>query len=249
MPAKELKFDEAARHALKDGVDILASAVGATLGPRGRNVVLDKNYGPAVITKDGVTVAREIELSDRFENMGAQLVKAGRRAHQRDGRRRHDHRDRARAGDLQRRHARDRGRREPDGDPPRDRAGPAPGQRAAARPRLARRGQGDRGRRGRHRRQRPRHRRPHRRRHGEGRQGRRHHRRGRQVDRRRDRVRRRAADRARLGLAVLRLEPGSPGGGDRGPLHPHHGLQVPERPGTCCRSSRRRCRSPRTSWC
>ena len=75
MPAKELKFDEAARHALKDGVDILASAVGITLGPRGRNVVLDKNYGPAVITKDGVTVAREIELSDRFENMGAQLVK------------------------------------------------------------------------------------------------------------------------------------------------------------------------------
>ena len=75
MPAKALKFDEAARHALKDGVDILASAVGATLGPRGRNVVLDKNHGPAVITKDGVTVAREIELSDRFENMGAQLVK------------------------------------------------------------------------------------------------------------------------------------------------------------------------------
>ena len=73
--AKELKFDEEARHALKDGVDILANAVGVTLGPRGRNVVLDKNYGPAVITKDGVTVAREIELTDRFQNMGAQLVK------------------------------------------------------------------------------------------------------------------------------------------------------------------------------
>ena len=75
MASKELKFDEEARHALKDGVDILANAVGVTLGPRGRNVVLDKNYGPAVITKDGVTVAREIELTDRFQNMGAQLVK------------------------------------------------------------------------------------------------------------------------------------------------------------------------------
>ena len=75
MPAKQLKFDEDARHALRDGVDLLVGAVGVTLGPRGRNVVLDKNYGPAVITKDGVTVAREIELSNRFENMGAQLVK------------------------------------------------------------------------------------------------------------------------------------------------------------------------------
>ena len=75
MPAKELKFEESARHALRDGVDILAHAVGVTLGPRGRNVVLDKNYGPAVITKDGVTVAREIELDNRFQNMGAQLVK------------------------------------------------------------------------------------------------------------------------------------------------------------------------------
>ena len=75
MPAKDLRFEESARHALRDGVDVLARAVGVTLGPRGRNVVLDKNYGPAVITKDGVTVAREIELDDRFENMGAQLVK------------------------------------------------------------------------------------------------------------------------------------------------------------------------------
>ena len=75
MPAKTIKFDEDARRSLRAGVDILASAVGVTLGPRGRNVVLDKNYGPAVITKDGVTVAREIELTDRFQNMGAQLVK------------------------------------------------------------------------------------------------------------------------------------------------------------------------------
>ncbi len=75
MTAKTIKFDEDARRSLRAGVDILAGAVGVTLGPRGRNVVLDKNYGPAVITKDGVTVAREIELTDRFQNMGAQLVK------------------------------------------------------------------------------------------------------------------------------------------------------------------------------
>ena len=75
MPAKELKFDEDARRSLRAGVDLLADAVKVTLGPRGRNVVLDKSYGPAVITKDGVTVAREIDLKDRFHNMGAQLVK------------------------------------------------------------------------------------------------------------------------------------------------------------------------------
>jgi chaperonin GroEL len=75
MAAKELKFEEEARHALRDGVDVLANAVKVTLGPRGRNVVLEKSYGPATITKDGVTVAREIDLRDRFQNMGAQLVK------------------------------------------------------------------------------------------------------------------------------------------------------------------------------
>jgi chaperonin GroEL len=75
MPAKRLRFDEDARRELRHGVDILANAVKVTLGPRGRNVVLDKSYGPAVITKDGVTVAREIDLQDRFHNMGAQLVK------------------------------------------------------------------------------------------------------------------------------------------------------------------------------
>jgi chaperonin GroEL len=75
MPAKRLRFDEDARRELGHGVDILANAVKVTLGPRGRNVVLDKNYGPAVITKDGVTVAKEIDLPDRFHNMGAQLVK------------------------------------------------------------------------------------------------------------------------------------------------------------------------------
>ena len=74
MTAKTLRFEEDARRELLHGVDALANAVRVTLGPRGRNVVLDKSYGPATITKDGVTVAREIELSDRFHNMGAQLV-------------------------------------------------------------------------------------------------------------------------------------------------------------------------------
>jgi chaperonin GroEL len=75
MPAKIIRYDEDARRELRHGVDILANAVKVTLGPRGRNVVLDKSYGAPVITKDGVTVAREIELKDRFHNMGAQLVK------------------------------------------------------------------------------------------------------------------------------------------------------------------------------
>ena len=72
--AKELKFSEDARASLLRGVDILANTVKTTLGPKGRNVVLDKTYGSPLITNDGVTIAREIELADRFENMGAQLV-------------------------------------------------------------------------------------------------------------------------------------------------------------------------------
>jgi chaperonin GroEL len=75
MTAKQLLFDEYARRKLTDGVDALADAVKITLGPRGRNVVLAKKYGAPTITKDGVTVAREIELEDPFENMGAQLAK------------------------------------------------------------------------------------------------------------------------------------------------------------------------------
>src|SRR5947199_6780192 len=73
--AKQLLFDEAARHALKNGVDALADAVKITLGPKGRNVVLDKKYGAPTITNDGVTIAKEIELRNPFENMGAQLAK------------------------------------------------------------------------------------------------------------------------------------------------------------------------------
>ena len=75
MP-KLLSFDEDARRALESGVNKLADAVKVTLGPRGRNVVLSKSFGPPVITNDGVTIAREIDLSDPLENLGAQLVKS-----------------------------------------------------------------------------------------------------------------------------------------------------------------------------
>ena len=75
MAAKQLQFDEAARQALLRGVQKLARAVKATLGPSGRNVILDKKFGSPTITKDGVTVAKEIELADPYENMGAQLVR------------------------------------------------------------------------------------------------------------------------------------------------------------------------------
>ncbi|CAN5822594.1 chaperonin GroEL [soil metagenome] len=75
MAAKEMKFHEDARHAMLKGVNTLANAVRVTLGPKGRNVVLGKKFGSPVITKDGVTVAREIELEDRYENIGAQMVK------------------------------------------------------------------------------------------------------------------------------------------------------------------------------
>ena len=74
--AKEIKFDIEARDLLKNGVDKLANAVKITLGPKGRNVVIEKKFGAPQITKDGVTVAKEIELEDHFENTGAQLVKS-----------------------------------------------------------------------------------------------------------------------------------------------------------------------------
>ena len=75
MSAKDIKFGSEARNLMLDGVNILANAVKVTLGPKGRNVVLDKSFGAPVITKDGVTVAQEIELAGKFENMGAQMVK------------------------------------------------------------------------------------------------------------------------------------------------------------------------------
>jgi len=73
--AKQLAYDAEARSALKRGVDKVADAVRITIGPKGRNVVLDKKFGSPTITNDGVTIAKEIELEDAFENMGAQLVK------------------------------------------------------------------------------------------------------------------------------------------------------------------------------
>ena len=102
MSAKDVKFSQDARDSMLRGVDILANAVKVTLGPKGRNVVLEKSYGAPRITKDGVTVAKEIELEDKFENMGAQLVREVASKTSRRRRRRHDHRDRACASHRQR---------------------------------------------------------------------------------------------------------------------------------------------------
>ncbi|UYK76527.1 chaperonin GroEL [Xanthomonas sacchari] len=97
MAAKDIRFGEDARSRMVRGVNILANAVKATLGPKGRNVVLEKSFGAPTITKDGVSVAKEIELADKFENMGAQMVKevASKTS---ERRRRHHHRHRAGAG-------------------------------------------------------------------------------------------------------------------------------------------------------
>src|SRR5512138_3511865 len=75
MAAKEIRYDQKARESLLRGVNILADAVKVTLGPKGRNVILDRSFGAPTVTKDGVTVAKEIELEDKFENMGAQMVR------------------------------------------------------------------------------------------------------------------------------------------------------------------------------
>src|SRR5437868_6317229 len=73
--AKQIIFNEEARKALKKGIDTVADAVKITIGPRGRNVVLEKSYGSPMITNDGVSIAKEISLKDKFENMGAEIVK------------------------------------------------------------------------------------------------------------------------------------------------------------------------------
>jgi chaperonin GroEL len=75
MAAKDVRFGTDARGRMLSGIDMLAHAVQVTLGPKGRNVVIDKSYGAPRITKDGVTVAKEVELADKFENMGAQMVR------------------------------------------------------------------------------------------------------------------------------------------------------------------------------
>ncbi len=83
MAAKQLVFTEDARAKLKNGMDVVANAVATTLGPKGRNVAIDRKFGSPTITHDGVSVAKEIELSDPFENMGAQLLKRSRLQNQR----------------------------------------------------------------------------------------------------------------------------------------------------------------------
>ena len=86
MTAKELKFAHGAREGIARGVDILANAVRVTLGPKGRNVLIDRSFGAPRITKDGVTVAKELEFKDKFENMGAQMIRAvASRAHDHAG--------------------------------------------------------------------------------------------------------------------------------------------------------------------
>ena len=75
MSAKEVRFSDDARSRMANGVNVLANAVKVTLGPKGRNVVLEKSFGAPVVTKDGVTVAKEIELPNKFQNIGAQMVK------------------------------------------------------------------------------------------------------------------------------------------------------------------------------
>ena len=123
MAAKEVKFSADARERMLRGVDILADAVKVTLGPKGRNVVIEKSFGAPRITKDGVTVAKEIELADKFENMGAPDGARSGLEDQRPRRRRHDHGDRSRPVDRQgRRQGRGRGD-EPDGPQARRRHG------------------------------------------------------------------------------------------------------------------------------
>ena len=212
MAAKDVRFGENVRNRMVVGVNILANAVKVTLGPKGRNVVLERSFGAPTITKDGVSVAKEIELKDKFENMGAQMVKevasktsdvAGdgtttatvlaqsivtegmkyrRRRHESDG------------PEARHRQGRDRGHRRAQED-----------QQAVHDQQGNRAGRRDFGQR------RPLDRQDHRRCDGQGRQGRRDHGRGRQGSRERARARRRHAVRSRLHLAVLHQQSGQAG--------------------------------------
>ena len=110
MAAKIVKFKQDAREAIVRGVNILADAVTETLGPKGRNVVIDKSFGAPNVTKDGVTVAKEVELEDKFENMGRPDGEGSRQQDVRHRRRRHHHGHRAGAPDLRRRTEDGRGR-------------------------------------------------------------------------------------------------------------------------------------------
>ncbi len=221
MAHKELKYEEEARGALQAGVDAVANAVKVTLGPKGRYVVLDKKFGAPTITNDGVTIAREIEIEDVFENQGAQLVRevatatndvAG------DGTTtatllaqtivRHGPQERRR-------------RRQPARPAPRHREGRRPGRRQPARQAVegGRRQGADRPRRGDLGRRRG-DRQHHRRRDREGRQGRRGQRRRGPDLRHGARVHRGHAVRQGLHLALHGHRPGPDGGGARGSVHP-----------------------------
>ena len=208
MAAKDVKFHDSARNRIVAGVNILADAVKVTLGPKGRNVVLERSFGAPTITKDGVSVAKEIELKDKFENMGAQMVKevasktsdvAG------DGT--------TTATVLAQSIVQEGMKYVAAGMNPMDlkrgidKAVDAVVAELKKISKPTHHQQGNRpGRR--HLRQRRRvHRQDHRRRHGEGRQGRRHHRRGRQEPRQRAGSRRGHAVRPRLSVAVLHQQP------------------------------------------
>ena len=121
--AKQLLYTDDARKKLLAGAEKLAHAVGITLGPTGRNVIIDKSFGGPTVTKDGVTVSKEIDLPDPFENMGAKLVNAVAQKTSDIGRRRHHHGDHPRAGDLPGRAAQHHRRGQPDVGPARHRQG------------------------------------------------------------------------------------------------------------------------------
>ena len=121
--AKQLLYTDDARKKLLTGAEKLAHAVGITLGPTGRNVIIDKSFGGPTVTKDGVTVSKEIDLPDPFENMGAKLVNAVAQKTSDVGRRRHHHRDHPGPGDLPGRAAEHHRRRQPDGRQARHRQG------------------------------------------------------------------------------------------------------------------------------
>ena len=224
--AKQLLFDQEARAAMKEGIDALADAVKITLGPKGRNVVLDKKFGAPTITNDGVTIAKEIELEDPFPNIGAQLAKeiasktndiAG------DGTttatvlgqsivaeglknvtaganpmalKRGIEKATEKVVDSAARARHAGNRARADG----------PGRRHLRQQRRGRRRADRRG-------------------HGEGRQGRRRHRRRVEEHPHRSRVRRGHAVRPRLHLPLLRHQLREDGSRDRGPLHPDHGQE------------------------
>ena len=121
--AKQLMFNQDARASILKGVNVLTDAVKATLGPKGRNVMIDKKFGAPTITKDGVSVAKEIELKDPYENMGAQLVSEVASQDLGRCRRRHHHSDGAGPGHLPRGHEERDRRREPHGPEARHREG------------------------------------------------------------------------------------------------------------------------------